>query len=146
MAKYPEYPKDGYLPTDLDPNARCSDLIIGGRREGKTTKLLEWLNGAQRRPYYPFWDRVLLVHTTDRAQHLRIGLRKDAELKGIEDSSLYYNLVYSFEEWKGARLGGDVEIAVDDVDLLINRYFGQTPRLIALHCVTYTVVTTRPGG
>jgi hypothetical protein len=141
MPKYPEYPKDRYLPGD--PDAGTSHVILGGRRTGKTTHLLKWLEDAQRRSYYPFWDRVLLVHTTDRAQHLRIGLRKDAELKGVADSSLYYNLVYSYEEWKGARLGGDVMIAVDDIDFLISRYFGQTPKMIGLHCVSYTIV---PSG
>ncbi len=141
MAKYPEYDEADRRRVfeACDPDAHTSHLIIGGRRTGKTTKLLKWLEEAERRPYYPFWDRVLLVHTTDRAQHLRIGLRTEAELKGIIDASLYYNLVYSYEEWKGARLGGDVMIGVDDVDFLISRYFGQTPSMVVFHTTTYTV-------
>lgn len=147
MAKMPEYDEEHVRRVRRaiagDPDAHTSHLIIGGRRSGKTTKLLKWLEDAQRRPYYPFWDRVLLAHTTDRAQHLRIALRREAELKGIIDSGLYYNLVYSYDEWKSIRLGGDVMIGVDDVEFLINRYFGQTPSMIVMHVVSYDV---SPGG
>lgn len=144
MARMPEYDEEEVVHGwACDPDVHTSHLIIGGRRSGKTTKLLKWLEGAQRRPYYPFWDRVLLAHTTDRAQHLRIALRREAELKGVIDSGLYYNLVYSYDEWKSIRLGGDVMIGVDDVEFLINRYFGQTPSMIVMHVVSYDV---SPGG
>lgn len=123
-----------------DPDQHSSHVIVAGRRQGKTTQLLEWLKEAKRTDSYPFWDRVLLVHTTREAQRLRIDLRTEAEEKGIEDSGLYYNLVYSYEEWKGAYLGVcPVDIAVDNLDFLISHHFGQTPKLVSIHGRPYKV-------
>lgn len=142
MPKYSEEDKERFRAA-MHPDAHCPKLVVGGRRSGKTTELLKWLSQAKRTRSYPFWDRVLLVHTTDRAQHLRIALRKEAELKGIDDG-LHYNLVYSYEEWKTIHLGQEpVEIAVDDIEFLFHRLFGQTPRLISFHA---TDVTTLPRG
>lgn len=117
-----------------DPDQHSSYVIVAGRRKGKTTHLLAWLKEAKRTNSYPFWDRVLLVHSIRRAQDLRIDLRREAEAAGVEDSGVYYNLVYSFEEWKKARLGhAPVDIAVDDLDFLVSDYFRQTPRLVSIH-------------
>lgn len=112
------------------------DVIVCGRRHGKTTKILQWLKQARRVPEYPFWDRILIVPTTNRAQDLRIDLRQEAEAQGIDDSGLYYNLVYSLEEWQRARLGvhWKGQVAVDDVDEILARALGQytTPVLVAM--------------
>lgn len=117
-----------------DPDQHSSYVIVAGRRQGRTTQLLKWLKEAKRTNSYPFWDRVMLVHTIDRAQRLRIDLRREAEAKGVADSGVYYNLVYSFEEWKRARIGHHpVDIAVDDIDFLLGNYFGQTPKLVSIH-------------
>lgn len=77
-------------------------VLIAGRRNGKTTAALDWLREAKRVSSYPFWDRVLLTMSLDEAQRLRIMLRKEAEEANIPDAGLYYNLVYSFEEWRNA--------------------------------------------
>lgn len=117
-----------------DPDQHSSYVVVAGRRMGKTTQLLEWLKEAKRTDSYPFWDRVLLVHDVRKAQDLRIRLRTEAEQKGVADSGVYYNLVYSYEEWKRARLGrSPVDIAVDDIDFLLGSYFGQTPNLVSIH-------------
>lgn len=122
------------MPFFHDPDQHSSYVIVGGRRQGKTTQLLEWLREAKATNSYPYWDRVLLVHSTRRAQDLRIDLRREAEAKGVANSGLYYNLVYSFEEWKKACLGtGPVDIAVDDLDFLLSSYFRQTPKLVSIH-------------
>lgn len=126
-----------------DPDAHCSHLVAGGRRSGRTTKLLEWLKQAVPTNSYPFWDRVLLVHSLDRAQDLRGQLARWSRSRG-DKHGLAYNLVYSYTEWREARIGHmPVEIAVDDVDMLVSNYFHQTPALIAYHAVDVTVL---PGG
>jgi hypothetical protein len=102
------------------------EIIIGGRRAGKTTRALEWLKGAERRKGYPFWDRVLVVHSNDYAQQLRTQLRADAQERGAEDASLYYNLVYSTQEWTGTHMGHGtepVQVMIDNLDLMLHAFF-----------------------
>jgi hypothetical protein len=102
------------------------EIIIGGRRTGKTTKALEWLAQAERIDTYPFWSRVLLVHSTDYAQDLRIRLRQEAESRGEDDYALSYNKVYSWEEWATVHLGiQPVEVLVDNADFLLNQFLSQ---------------------
>lgn len=100
------------------------EIIIGGRGYGKTTKCFEWLAEAKRTNSYPFWDRVLLVLDLDRAQRLRVELRQQAESRGEEDASLYYNQVYCVQEWEGAHLGrgaAPVKVMMDDAQSIIER-------------------------
>ncbi len=117
-------------------------VFVGGRRGGKTTKCLEWLEQAKRVPQYPFWDRILLTPSLDEAQRLRVMLRRrEEERNGPEaGSGLYYNLVYSFEEWRTARLGlgWQGEVAVDNAEWIIEREIGQR---VSLMTMTGTLVT-----
>jgi len=105
------------------------EIILGGRRTGKTTKALEWLKQARRIDTYPFWDRVLLVPGLDEAQHLRINLRKEAEERGEDDASLYYNLVYCFEEWETAHLGRQpVHVYIDRAEIIFYQMLQRVTR------------------
>lgn len=116
-------------------------VVVTGRRCGKTTKCLEWLAGAKRVPHYPFWDRILLTFSPEEAQRIRVKLRTDAEEANLPDAALYYNLVYSFEEWRTAHLGSQWsgEVAVDNAEFIISQYFRQRQRL-AIITITGTLV------
>jgi hypothetical protein len=105
------------------------EIILGGRRHGKTTKALEWLAQARRLDTYPFWDRVLLVPGLDEAQHIRTRLRREAEERGEVDASLYYYLVYCFEEWSTAMLGRQpVHVYIDRAEVLFYQMLQRATR------------------
>lgn len=109
-------------------------VIVSGRRSGKTTKTLEWVKEARRVPHYPFWDRVLIVATFHEAQVLRIGLRQEAEEQGIDESGLYYNLVYSIQEWKNAYIDPRWEglVAIDNAEFILEQILRQRPALVTM--------------
>lgn len=113
---------------------KYAHVIVTGRRNGKTTKALQWLKQARRVTEYPYWDRVLIVHTWQVAQDLRIELRQEAEAQGIDGSGLYYNLVYSVDEWKTAHIsiGWRGSIAVDNADLILEQLLRKAPALITM--------------
>jgi hypothetical protein len=102
------------------------ELIISGRRCGKTTKCLEWVMGAERTDSYPFWDRVILCFTSQEADRLRGELRRRARSLRWSDQlvSLVYNMVYSCEEWKRAQVGRHpVKVWIDNADLYLQQQF-----------------------
>jgi hypothetical protein len=120
-------------------------MIVGGRRSGKTTESLKWLKEAKRVDAYPFWDRVLLTFSTDEAQRLRIQLRREAERTGVPDSGLYYNLVYSFEEWRRAHLGSSWEgaVAVDNAEFILQKYLNHGQHLAIVTMTAKLQVTKK---
>jgi hypothetical protein len=103
------------------------ELIIGGRRYGKTTQALEWVDQAERIKGYPFWSRVLLVVNSHEADRLRKLLRDRAEARGEGDpAGLIYNKVYCVEEWKTAKVGAnDVDVMLDNADLVLASLFNR---------------------
>jgi hypothetical protein len=73
----------------------------------------------------PYWSRILLFHNIAEAVRIR------------NEYDLDYRQVFSFNEWRGThgkRISADeVEIAVDNLDLLLSDMFGVTPTMIAIN-------------
>lgn len=96
-------------------------VIVSGRQAGKTYALVQWVKGGEQTDSYPGWSRVILTH----------NLVEAARLRAIYD--LDYRQVFSVEEWRGAHLGKKlVEVGVDNADLVLSSYIGQTPRQITI--------------
>lgn len=114
------------------------EIIVGGRRCGKTEACLEWVDGAQRIKGYPFWDRVLLCVHQPEADRLRKELRKRAAERGETDpAGLIYNKVYYVEEWKTARVGAShVDLMLDNADIYLQHVL--TRGRGGLHGITLT--------
>ena len=120
------------------------ELIIGGRRYGKTIKALEWVEVGQRTSSYPFWDRVLLCTTSQEADRLRDDLLERAAARGEDNTwGLFYNRVYSVEEWARARVGREpVQLWLDNADLFLQMYLGRGGS--SLKGVTWTTREDQP--
>ena len=94
------------------------EVVHKGRGEGKTEELVEWVKRGVATTSYPYWSRVLLVHSLDAAQRIRVQGNK---------YGLDYNQVFALREWANARLGIlPVEIAIDNVEFLIQQAAGQS--------------------
>lgn len=97
------------------------NVEVCGRGAGKTYRLVQWVKDGEETDSYPGWSRVLLTHSIDEAQRLR------------SEYELDYRQVFSYAEWRDAHLGPKpVDIAVDNVDLLLMGYFRSMPSLIAM--------------
>lgn len=110
-------------------------VYVRGRRWGKTTKTIEWVEQGKRVPHYPFWDRVIVTPTREEAIRLRDMLSKRALERGDADpQGLQYNRVYYAEEWQRAYVGRDWqgEIALDNAEWLFTQMFRQTPSLVTM--------------
>jgi len=96
-------------------------VIVNGRQSGKTYALVEWIKEGEETDSYPGWSRVLLCHSLEEAQRIR-------KLYDLD-----YRQVFGVSEWKTARIGRKpVDIAVDNVDLILASYLGQYPAQIAM--------------
>jgi hypothetical protein len=85
-------------------------VFVGGRRSGKTARMIQWLGEGHRTTSYPFWSRVVITHDLRSAEELRKGVLKD--MYPGED---VYRWVFSLDEWKTAHVGKQpVEVAVDN--------------------------------
>ena len=96
-------------------------VTANGRQAGKTYALVEWVREGERTDSYPGWSRVILTHSCDEARRVRSLYRLD------------YRQVFSVNEWKDFRLGsGSVEIAVDNVDILLHHMIDQRPNIVTM--------------
>ena len=96
-------------------------VIVNGRQSGKTHTLVEWIKEGEETDSYPGWSRILLCHSLEEAQRIR-------QLYDLD-----YRQVFAVSEWKTARMGRKpVDIAVDNVDLILTSYLGQHPAQIAM--------------
>jgi hypothetical protein len=96
-------------------------VIARGRQAGKTYDLVQWVKEGEQTDSYPGWSRVLLCHSLDEAQRIR-------ELYDLD-----YRQVFGVNEWRGARLGPKtVEVAIDNVDLILLSLIGQHPTQISM--------------
>lgn len=109
-------------------------VIVAGRRNGKTTKALEWLELGERVPQYPFWSRVLVTATQEQATLYRNLILKRAEGQDSVDERLLYNKVYAAEEWRRAHIdyAWKGEIAIDNVEQLLQQMLRCSPSLITM--------------
>lgn len=97
-------------------------IIVRPRQGGKTRELIRWVKEGKPTGSYPFWSRIILCHTFDEAQRLRT------------EGSLEYRQVFSVREWRQSHIGPDpMEIAVDNVDLVLMDYLGMMPSHITLN-------------
>jgi phage terminase large subunit-like protein len=98
-------------------------VIVRGRQAGKTYALIEWVKEGDKTKSYPGWSRILLCHSLDEAQRIRTDPRY----------GLDYHQVFAVSEWRTARLGHKpVEIAMDNVDLVLASFIGQAPSQISI--------------
>jgi hypothetical protein len=94
-------------------------VIVNERQSGKTYALIQWVKDGEQTDSYPGWSRVILTDTIKEAQRLR----------NLYD--LDYRQVFSVREWQNARLGPKrVDIAVDNVDLVLTAWLRQMPSVI----------------
>lgn len=99
-----------------------TQYIVGGRCTGKTTRLLEWVAAGEPRNGYPFWSRVLVVHSLQEVMRLRSIIRADPERPLFEDDP---HRLYHLDDWRTAHLQErDVEVALDNLDLMIAHLVG----------------------
>lgn len=137
-------------PYPLPPTPPC--VYIAGRRCGKTTKVIEWVEQGKRTPVYPFWTRVIVTPTAQEADRLRELLFTRAEARGaptgLLTEGLLYNQVYAAEEWRRAHIPRDWigEIAIDNAEWLLQTMFRQPPSLITMTGTVVEDSQTTPKG
>lgn len=108
-------------------------VVLAGRREGKTTRLIEWLLGGEPIDKWPSWSRVLIAHK-DHLRYLREEFRAaDAELRDRGCPGGLGKVILTHGDYALTRLRlSDVEVAVDNADLLIAQQIGLTPDVISM--------------
>jgi hypothetical protein len=94
--------------------------VVGGRRSGKTARLMEWVAEGEPIDQYPHWSRVVLTTTHEQSMILRDALKDRYLGRDI------YCWVYSVDEWRRAyRTSPDVEVAIDNADALLQGMVGR---------------------
>lgn len=108
-------------------------VALAGRREGKTTRLIEWLLGGEPIDRWPSWSRVLIVHQ-DHLNYIRGEFRAaDAELRERGCPGGLGKAVLTHGDYALTRLRlADVEVAVDNAEDLIAQQLGFLPDLISM--------------
>jgi hypothetical protein len=115
------------------------ELIVGGRRAGKTEASLKWVEQAVPTSSYPYWSRVLLTVSLNEADRLRGVLKARARGRGWNSTmvGLCYNMVYSVYEWRKTTTGIEpVELLLDNADMYLQEVIGQYRH--TLKVVTWT--------
>lgn len=76
-----------------------------------------------RPPPTPGWSRVLLCPTIEAADRVRRDYSDELD----------YRQVFSWNEWRNARIGRQpVEVAVDNADLLVAQFIGQPASFVTI--------------
>jgi hypothetical protein len=109
-------------------------VVLGGRGEGKTTRLIEWLIGGELLDRWPSWSRVLITHEdalpyirSDQFQAADAELRKKGCIGGLG------KVVLTVGDYAITRLRlADVEVAMDNAELLIAQQLGLTPDIVSM--------------
>jgi hypothetical protein len=97
-------------------------IIARPRQAGKTHEAVQWVLAGEQTDSYPNWSRVLLCHSIEESIRIRSSFPE-----------LDYRQVFSYEEWRKARLGNKpVEVAVDNADILIERVVGQRASVVTI--------------
>lgn len=100
-------------------------VIARGRQAGKTYDLVQWVKQGEQTDSYPGWTRIILCHSLQEAQRIR----KTAIY------NLDYRQVFAISEWHSylqRTTVGTVEIAVDNADLVLASFIGQSPTYITV--------------
>lgn len=90
------------------------EVFVGGRRTGKTHRMVEWVKQGRMIDQYPGWNRIILTSTLDEAQRLR------------HDFDLDYRQVFSLLEWKNGHIPhrNAIALGIDNVDMLLFHILG----------------------
>lgn len=94
---------------------------ITGRQGGKTSQLLDWMEGAPEGEH-----RVMVCHTRERSmQMLNLSRVQERKLESWQFVSAQEVLPYS-RAFSGVLYGrgGHIVLGIDDLDLTINHMFG----------------------
>lgn len=90
-------------------------IVAGDRRQGKTTRLVDWLQQGERIDRYPGRSRILLTSHEREAQRVR------------KEFALDYHQVYSLRDWTHRYRQGfsqGLEVAIDDAELILRETVG----------------------
>lgn len=98
-------------------------FLVTGRQAGKTWAAVEWVRRGKKTGQYPGWSRVLLVPTIQDAERIR---RRERALNIPNEEQLDYRQVFSYSEWKHARvpMRHEIQVMVDDLDRLLSQILG----------------------
>lgn len=87
-------------------------VLIAGRQEGKTTKLMAWVNEGIAVERYPGWSRIAVVANRQRHNQL-----KSEYWRLIED---FDHRVYTFDDIKEGRFPSKETVyRIDDLDAFL---------------------------
>lgn len=89
------------------------EFDVGGRKIGKTTRMLQWLEEAPQGEL-----RIMVVHSTREADRLA-KLANDQGYKNITESHF---VTFSNLEWLHG-LPGNIQLGVDNIDLMLTYLF-----------------------
>jgi hypothetical protein len=95
--------------------------IIGARRSGKTTQLLEWVLEGHPRNTFPYWSRVIISFSHQEARRLRNILKQARPELDTQE------WVFSVEEWQSERRGINptgLMVAVDEASYILEQFIG----------------------
>jgi hypothetical protein len=109
-------------------------VVLAGRQEGKTTRLIEWLIGGEPLDKWPSWSRVLITHES-ALPYLRSSQfhAADAELRKKGCIGGLGKIVLTVGDYAITRLRlADVEVAVDNAEEMIAQQIGLTPDVISM--------------
>jgi hypothetical protein len=117
---------------------RPPQALLTGRRQGKTTELVDWLVKGKKIDKMPGWSRVLLVADEARVQWTLRNFRKqDLELQARGFKSGLQSLIYRFDAPNRQYFINNVEFAIDDLDDFLSQYFYRLPAVFSMTADTY---------
>lgn len=84
-------------------------LLFMWRQRGKTSRIVKWVTKGEMIERFPFWNRVMLVHTEAQRRMLIEG-----------EHQLHPRQVFTVSNWsKAAIVDKSVEVGIDDADLIL---------------------------
>jgi hypothetical protein len=90
------------------------EFDVGGRKIGKTTRMMQWLEEAPEGEV-----RIMVVHSAHEAQRLA----ELAESKGYKNVTTSHFVSYHSLSWLRG-LHGNIRLGVDNIDLMLHYLFG----------------------
>lgn len=104
-------------------------LLFMNRQRGKTTRLMKWLFQAERREAFPYWNRIVLVHSVSERDRIirEFGRGNEVLTKVLKEQ------VHVWSDWQKKSHGATkVQIAIDNLDLILAQMFRSDIGMIAL--------------
>lgn len=110
-------------------------VLTTERGEGKSTELLHWLLRGDPRDHWPGWSRVIVVSTSREARLLAFHHQRSEylhELMLARGGPELDKLILVYGSDVRPHLLDRVEVAVDNVDLLLAGLLFKTPAVITM--------------